>query len=76
LKGTIKNINIQEIEDRLVFKLDFSEEGKEYSNTDVLKLKIHRIFIRAWLHYTEIAGLVQGIKVVVTEEMPDSFLTV
>jgi len=49
LRGTIMNVNIQESEDWLVFKVDFSEEGKEHSNVDVLKLKIENETLRGFI---------------------------
>jgi len=49
LRGTIKNINIQESEGWLVFKVDFSEEGKEHSNVDVLRLKIENETLRGFI---------------------------
>lgn len=46
LKGTIKNVDIQEIEDWLVFNLDFSTEEKDHSGVDVLKLRIDNDALR------------------------------
>jgi len=52
LKGTIKNVNIQEKEDWLVFKLDFSAEEKEHSGADVLKLKIGDEALRGFIAHS------------------------
>jgi len=49
LKGTIKNVDIQESENWLMFKLDFSAEGKEYSGVNVLKLKIDNEALRGFI---------------------------
>jgi hypothetical protein len=45
-KGTIKSIGMQETEGRLIFKLDFSTEEKEYSGVEVLRLKIDNEALR------------------------------
>jgi len=49
LKGTIKNIKIEERENWLVFILDFLTEREEYSGADVLKLKINDNALRGFI---------------------------
>jgi len=49
LKGAIKNVNVQESGEWLVFKLEFSSEEKEYSGVDVLRLKIDNEALRGFI---------------------------
>jgi len=49
LKGKIRNVNVQESENWLVFRLDFFAEEKEYSEVDVLKLKIDNDALRGFI---------------------------
>lgn len=51
LKGIIKKINIEESENWLVFKLDYSAE-KEYSEANVLKLKIDDKALRGFIFHS------------------------
>jgi len=49
LSGTIKDVKIQESEEWIVFKVDFSIQEKEYSGVEVLKLKIDNKALRRFI---------------------------
>jgi len=57
LKGTIKDIGIKEIEDWLVFKLDFSTQEKEHLGVDVLKLRIENDVLRKFIAQSVLSNI-------------------